>query len=202
MEEEKAMSCQQFDWKGYVLDEVPSAERRLMDSHLPECAECRQELDGLRLTMTALGRLPVREIPRRISFVSDPVFEPKWWQRFWSSGPQLGFASAALLACAILAHGWMARPAAAPVMTAGVTPQQVEEQIQQEVARRLPLAVDERVQTQLKPAMADVSARMEQYQKLNDDRRRADLRDVDSAFTLFQKRFNAMVLSNARYGGD
>jgi hypothetical protein len=201
MEEEQAMSCQQFDWKGYVLDEVPAAERRLMDSHLPSCAECREELDGLRLTMTALGRLPVREIPRRISFVSDPVFEPSWWQRFWKSGPQLGFASAALLACAILAHGWMARPAA-PVSVAGVTPQQVEAQVQQEVARRLPVAISEQVQAQLKPAMADLSAKMEQYQKQNDDRRRADLRDVDNAFTLFTKRYNAMVLSNARYGGD
>ena len=195
------MSCQQFDWKGYALDEVPAAERRVMESHLPTCQECREELDGLRLTMTALGRLPVREIPRRISFVSDPVFEPSWWQRFWKSGPQLGFASAALLACAILAHGWMARPVA-PVMSAGMSSQQVEEQIQKEVARRLPVAVDEHVQTQLKPAMAELSAKLEQYQKLNDDRRRADLRDVDSAFTLFTKRFNAMVLSNARYGGD
>lgn len=195
------MSCQQFDWKGYVLDEVPAGERRLMESHLPGCADCREELDGLRLTMTALGRLPVREIPRRISFVSDPVFEPSWWQRFWKSGPQLGFASAAMLAGAILAHGWMARPVV-PVMTAGASPQHVEEQIQKEVARRLPAAVDERVQTQLKPAMAELSARLDQYQKQADDRRRTDLRDVDSAFTLMQKRFNTMMLSNARFGGD
>ena len=92
------MTCPDFDWKSYVLDEVPAPDRRQMEQRLAGCAPCREEVEGLRLTVTALRRLPVREIPKRISFVSDPVFEPSLWQRFWGSASRLGFASAALLA--------------------------------------------------------------------------------------------------------
>ena len=41
--------------------------------------------------------LPDEEIPQRIAFVSDRVFEPSWWQTVWRSGPAMGFASAVLL---------------------------------------------------------------------------------------------------------
>ncbi len=60
-------------------------------------------------TVAALRSLPYEEPPRRIAFVSDKVFEPTWWQRFWAT-PKWGFASTAMLSGAILFHGFT-RPA-------------------------------------------------------------------------------------------
>jgi len=198
------MTCPEFDWNGFVLEELPAPERRRMEDHLSTCAACRQEVDGLKVTLAALKRLPVREIPRRISFVSDPVFEPSWWRRFWSSAPRLGFASAAMLSLALVPHALAMRPAAQapPATVAAVSPQQVEAQIQAEVARRLPEAVDARVQTQLKPAMAEMAARLQNFEKKTDEQRRVDMRDVSLSFEALQKRFNNMYLSAARLGGD
>jgi len=48
------------------------------------------------------------EMPRRIAFVSDKVFEPRWWQMFLRPS----FAAALILAAAILVHAY-ARPDAA-----------------------------------------------------------------------------------------
>ncbi|WP_321475891.1 zf-HC2 domain-containing protein [uncultured Paludibaculum sp.] len=199
------MTCPSFDWKSYILDEITAPERRQMEQHLTGCAHCREEVDGLRLTVTALRRLPVQEIPKRISFVSDPVFEPSGWQRFWNSASRLGFASAAMLAGAILLHGYMIRPV--PVTTtAGLSSAQIEEQVQvrvnAEVARLLPTAVDQRVQAQLKPAMAELSARLQEVQASSEKGRVADQRLVADAFTVLEKRYNTMFVQANRYGGD
>ena len=69
-----------------------------MEDHVRGCQSCREELDRLNLTRSALASLEDEEIPRRIAFVSDRVFEPRWWQTMWHSGPVMGFASAAVLA--------------------------------------------------------------------------------------------------------
>lgn len=108
------MSCSSIDLKAYLLGEAPEAERRRTAGHVAGCAACADELDRLQATETALRTLREEEIPRRIAFVSDDVFEPRWWQRLWRSGPQLGFVSAAMLSLAILSHG-MLRPAAPAV---------------------------------------------------------------------------------------
>ncbi|MBI5086471.1 MAG: zf-HC2 domain-containing protein [Acidobacteria bacterium] len=198
------MTCPDFDWKGFVLDEAPAPERRRMEEHLASCAACREETESLRLTLTAMRRLPAREIPRRISFVSDPVFEPAWWQRFWNSGPRLGFASAAMLSVAILAHGVAGRGGAGGSQTASQVQvaAQVEAQVQVEVDKRLSSTVEQRLQAQLKPAMNDLAARIEEFEKRAGEQREADLRDVKSAFTLLDKRVSNIYLTAARYGGD
>jgi anti-sigma factor RsiW len=108
------MSCSNFDWKGYLLGEIPEGERRQARDHAASCAACAAELERLRLTHAAMLTLGDEEMPRRIAFVSDKVFEPGRWRRFWSSGPRLGFASAAMLSAAILAHALIGQPAAAP----------------------------------------------------------------------------------------
>jgi len=182
-----AMSCAEFDWKGYALEEAPAEERRRMEEHLASCTACREELEGVRLTVAALRRLPAREMPRRISFVSDPVFEPNWWQRLWSSGPQLGFASAAVLALAILAHGYIATPRV-------VQAPAVQAEVDRQVAAKMDAA--------LKPALAEMTARVEELRKTSEEHRLADQKAIDSAFDLLEKRVNARVLTAARYGGD
>jgi hypothetical protein len=71
-----------------------------------DCSDCRVELEQLRLTQAALFSLRDEEIPQRIAFVSDPVFEPsaarRWWTAFWGSPGRLGFASAAIVSAALL----------------------------------------------------------------------------------------------------
>lgn len=197
------MTCPDFDWKGFVLDELPAPERRRMEEHLKSCAACSLEVESLNLTTVALKRLPMREMPRRISFVSDPIFEPNWWQRFWSSAPRLGFASAAMLSLAILVHAVV--PRTAPMSAPAPAPVAVEAQVQAEVARRLPeavnAAVDARVQARIEPAMAEFAGRFEAYQKLAREQRNADLRDIDAAFGTLQKKVNNVWLTASR-GGD
>ncbi|MGH9675098.1 MAG: anti-sigma factor family protein [Bryobacteraceae bacterium] len=104
------MNCSQFDLKGYLLGELPERDRSAVADHAAGCTACAEEIDRLRLTHVTMMTLGEEELPRRIAFVSDKVFEPRWWQRVWISGPKLGFASAAMLSAAILGHGFVASP--------------------------------------------------------------------------------------------
>ena len=105
-----------IDLKAYFFGELPDDERRRVAAHLETDPAARAELARLEATQSMLGFVQDEELPRRIAFVSDKVFEPTWWQRFWASGAQLGFASAALLALSVVGHGWLSRPSAAPVV--------------------------------------------------------------------------------------
>ena len=84
--------------RDYAFEELAADERRSMERHFAQCPDCAAELDRLRLTTAALRVLPDVEIPRRIAFVSDKVFEPGWFGGFWNSAARLGFASACVLA--------------------------------------------------------------------------------------------------------
>ena len=112
------MSCPSFeskpeskpDWKAYVLRELDQNASHEAEAHLATCSICHEEVATLRLTLNTLATLREEEIPRRIAFVSDKVFEPRWWQRVFNPT----FAAAALIAAAILVHGAM-RPGQAQV---------------------------------------------------------------------------------------
>lgn len=106
------MSCEKYDWKGYALGELVADERREAEAHSATCESCRGELAHVRLTVDTLSVLRDEEVPRRIAFVSDKVFEPRWWETFLrpaSFSPI--FAAACVIAAAILVHGYMMRPA-------------------------------------------------------------------------------------------
>ncbi len=92
--------------RDYAFEELAAGERTAVEQHVAVCGECASELDRLRVTTAALRTLPDREIPQRIAFVSDRVFEPSWWRRFRNSGAQMGFASACVLALAIVVSAW------------------------------------------------------------------------------------------------
>jgi len=100
------MSCERYDWKAYALGELAGNERREAEAHTATCEGCRDELGQMRLMLGTLGALREEEVPRRIAFVSDKVFEPRWWQAFWRPS----FAAACVIAAAILVHGYMMRP--------------------------------------------------------------------------------------------
>jgi anti-sigma factor RsiW len=139
------MSCSPFDLKDYFLKELPDANRQPVEDHLRTCPACQEELDRLRLTEAALFALRDEEVPQRIGFVSDEVFEParwrRWWGAFWGSAAQLGFASAAMLSVAILVHAFVrpappVRMASSPAATAAsISPAEVQSLIQAAVTR-------------------------------------------------------------------
>jgi anti-sigma factor RsiW len=129
------MSCSPFDIRDYYLKELTDPQQRQVEAHVKDCPACRQEMDRLRLTEAALFSLREEEIPQRIAFVSDPVFEPsraqRWWAAFWGSSARLGFAGAALLSAALLFSA-LTR-AAGTSSGAGLSPADVD--------RRIPAAV-------------------------------------------------------------
>jgi anti-sigma factor RsiW len=132
-----------IDLKAYVVGELAQREKAAVDDHVRACQSCREELERLKLTHSALAMLEDEEPPRRIAFVSDRVFEPRWWQTIWHSGPAMGFASAALLAIAILVNGF-ARPAvtaSAPAVDQAQIERRVEARVQEQVNARLNVAV-------------------------------------------------------------
>ncbi len=91
-----------IDVKAYAVGEMGEADKRSAAAHVASCESCREELVGLQATLGSLAMLRDEEVPRRIAFVSDKVFEPRWWQKL---SPM--FASACLIAAAIVAHGYM-----------------------------------------------------------------------------------------------
>jgi anti-sigma factor RsiW len=118
------MSCSPFDLRDYVLKELSDPERKQVEVHIKGCQGCREEWERLRLTEAALFSLREEEIPQRIAFVSDKIFEPSPWRRawaaFWGSAARLGFASAAMLSVALVVFAVMrpAVPAPAPLALA------------------------------------------------------------------------------------
>jgi len=125
------VSCTSYDWKAYALGEMDGNGRREAEAHAATCSECRDELAGMRLTLDALSTLREEEIPRRIAFVSDKVFEPRWWQSFLRPS----FAAGCVVAAAILVHAFV-RPAPPAADMA-----QIESRIETEVAKRIDTAV-------------------------------------------------------------
>jgi anti-sigma factor RsiW len=102
------MTCEKYDWKAYALGELAANERREAETHASTCEGCRGELAQVRLTIDTLSALREEEVPRRIAFVSDKVFEPRWWDVFLKPT----FAAALVLAAAIVMHGYLVRPPA------------------------------------------------------------------------------------------
>jgi anti-sigma factor RsiW len=90
------------------VGELAAKVRRDADAHAATCERCRDELAQVRLTVETLSALREEEVPRRIAFVSDKVFEPRWWETFLRPT----FAAACVLAAAIVMHGYITRPAA------------------------------------------------------------------------------------------
>ncbi len=180
------MGCSPFDLKDYFFGELPADGRHAVDEHLASCARCREELESLELTRSALLAVPDEEPPRRIGFVSDKVFEQRWWQRLWASGPGLGFASAAMLSAAILVHTFAAKPvtvvqqAPAAASTAKLDTTAVEN----EVARRVQIEITKAVAA----SEARQTARLAQIQA-DQRRNREDLLSVGDSVSVMKRSY-------------
>jgi len=191
------MKCTSFDLNAYYFGELPADERRGAEEHVAACAACRAELERLRVTQTALASIPDEEIPQRVAFVSDKVFEPNWWQRLWRPGPQWALVSAGLIAAAILLHGYMYRPAAAPAVEAQV----IETRVEAELARRLPVALDQAVSRLEARHRAQVREAVAAVEKRAEIERKAQMAAFEENLDVLRKRFNVMYLASANMGG-
>jgi len=142
------MSCSPFDLRDYLLKELTNPQQHQLETHIKSCDACREELERLRATEIALFSLRDEEIPQRIAFISDKIFEPspfrRWLSAFWGSTARLGFASAAMLSVALAYSAWRHVPAPAtgpatvpPVAVAAqsLTPEQIDQRIQQAVTK-------------------------------------------------------------------
>jgi anti-sigma factor RsiW len=168
------MSCSPFDLRDYFLQELADPQQRQVEAHVKACQSCQEELDRLRITEAALFSLRDEEIPQRIAFVSDKIFEPspwrRWWTAFWGSAARLGFASACLLSAAIAVHAF--RPAPAPVQRENnvATTAAMQTVSEDEIRQRIQAAVDK--------AIPDIEARYaKQAVQLVKDVERRDLQE-------------------------
>jgi anti-sigma factor RsiW len=192
------MSCSPIELKDYLLNELGDTERRKLDAHLKSCAGCREEVDRLRLTEAALFSLREEEIPQRIAFVSDPVFEPspwrRWWSGLWGSPARLGFVSAAMVSAAILFSA-VTRPAPVSIQPAPVTASRQAEPpapptvSDAEIQRRIQAAVDKAVSASQEKQMVQVRQLVNELEQKRDQLKLA-LAEVD----LSQRRFENVRL--------
>jgi hypothetical protein len=161
------MSCSPFDLRDYFLKELPESEQRQVEAHVRNCQPCLEELDRLRLTEAALFALREEEIPQRIGFVSDPVFEPspwrRWWAAWWGSTARLAFASAAMLSIAILVAALRpvgqqiaVRPGPPPIVKA-VSDTEIQSRIDTAVAKAV-AQVDARQTEKTKQLVANLES--------------------------------------------
>jgi len=191
------MSCSPFDLRDYVLKELSEPEARQVDAHVRGCAGCREEVERLHLTEAALCALRDEEIPQRIAFVSDKIFEPSPWRRawaaFWGSTARLGFASAAALSVALIVFS-LARPAGTPVSGGPatvrvMTPASVSEA---EIRQRVQAAVDQAVAA----SEARLQKTFDQRVKEMDQRNQAMLLSAASDLRFAEKAQMAIVRSD------
>ncbi|MEI6245243.1 MAG: zf-HC2 domain-containing protein [Acidobacteriota bacterium] len=110
----------------YLYDEASASERRLADAHLAECAECREELRGLRSVRQDLLSWDVPEHESVWKPFVNPV-AAVWWKQV----PAWGLAAAATLVFGLgLAGGFAARAmAGAPVVMQAQAPAPAQPQV-------------------------------------------------------------------------
>lgn len=194
------MNCLSVDLKAYALGEAGAPGEA---AHIESCESCHEELERLRVTHAALLTLKEEEIPRRIAFVSDKIFEPRWWERIWHSVPAMGFASAAILAAAIFVHAY-ARPVT-NFPPPAIDTAQVERRIESEVSKRL----DAQVSKAVAKVAADSEARETKLARLLDtaekrfaSERQSDIAMIQQTAQYYRDKVGQMMVASNRNSGD
>ena len=97
----------------YLFDELGPEERAAVEERLRTSPEAREELERLKLTRQSLLALADEEAPRRVAFVSDKVFEPspwlRWWRAAWEGAPRFALAMTPAV-LALIAGLWLLKP--------------------------------------------------------------------------------------------
>jgi hypothetical protein len=207
------MSCSPYDLRDYLFEELTGAQRGEVRLHLKACAPCTSELQSLRLTHSALLALRDEEIPQRIGFVSDKVFEPsplrRWVAGFWTSAARIGFVSAAMLSAAILVHAvHPAQEVHNNAQSAQLTQAEIDRRINDAVAAQVKRQVDARVAAAVTQAVTETenSAQKRTRDLLAAAEKRLDMERWAANEQLLQSREYARIRGNkemvaANYGG-
>ncbi|MDQ6705445.1 MAG: hypothetical protein M3Z85_05715 [Acidobacteriota bacterium] len=194
------MSCSPSDLNDFFWNELAETDRREVERHVKSCRACGTELDRLKTTQAALKTLPDEEIPRRIGFLSDRVFEPsrarRWWAEFWASAAKLGFASAAMLSAALVVFAVHEPPAV--TLTKVVTTHEAA----------APVDISRQVHDAIVQAVAETQARDSKKTEalLAAAERRHDIEHknlmlvVQEDLKLMQKRLNYMTVASNDLG--
>ncbi len=195
------MSCSPFDLRDYVFGELAETQHRQVDLHVRSCAGCQEDLEQLRVTHATLLSLRDEEVPQRIGFVSDKVFEPwlprRVWQAFWGSSPKLGFASVAMLSAVLVAVTFFRPAVVAPAAVAPLDTARIEARVSERVTAAVGKAVAESEARQARNTAELLAAAERRFQK----QRTSDLERVVEQFSYLQKRYNVLLHANYLAGG-
>ena len=187
-----------YDLRDYYFDALDEEQSQQVRNHLHRCEQCTAELEQLRLTALALHALPEEEMPRRIAFVSDKVFEPsplaRWFQSFWLSGARLGAVAALFLGVAILVHAFrpaqVIRVVAAPAATTNVDRASVQAAIDSAVAKAVS-ASEARLE-------ARSDAKLQRVIEEDDRQRRASMSRVAEMLDAMDRQNRVMTVASNR----
>jgi hypothetical protein len=118
------------------------------------------------VTLYAMATLREEELPRRIAFVSDKVFEPRWYEKLSQAFLRPSFAAGAVIAAAILVHAFV-RPVGAPASApsqaiAQADTSAIEARVTAEVTARLQGEMAAAVNNAVTKAVADTEKRDDQ----------------------------------------
>lgn len=180
------MSCSPFDLRDYCLGELAEKDRRDVEGHVRACPACHEEVDRLRATQAVLLAVRDEEIPRRIGFVSDKVFEPSPLKRWWSSSSRLGFASAAMLSAALLAFTFhRPGPPAAPKADTATVSEAVRETEARDARKTAELiaAAEKRFAAQMAAA---------------ERRHELEMLNINERLLVFEKRYGVTMIASNR----
>lgn len=204
---------------GDDLARTPEAELQAINEHPESQAELNRLLE-LRETLLSLED---EEPPRRTVLVGAPAETPvAWWKRFASFGsPSWNFAGALALAIAVLAHGWMARPAGEEVTARELAASELAPQTSAAAATAAPLdanavnaridaAVEERlaaaivrVKTELRQEHQQEAKRLvnaaEQRLEREHDQEMYQMRE---AVAFIQKKYGRQMVANVAFMGE
>ena len=186
------MNCS-IDLKAYALGELDRREVAAAEQHIHACQACQEELERLNFTKVALAAVLEEEPPQRIAFVSDAVFEPRWWERIWQSGPVMGFASALVLAAAILGHA-----AIHPALVLTPPPAKIanlDAQVQKQLDERVHVAVTKAVAEVEQRQTREAARLLEAAEKRFEFQRRADLVTAQETIRLYQQQVGRMMVA-------
>ena len=89
----------------YLYEELPSSNRQAFDQHLVSCADCREEVEGLRGTRSHLASWapPEPDLGFHVVRSAAPPATVVTPARWWRVSPAWGLAAAALLTVAVSA---------------------------------------------------------------------------------------------------
>lgn len=195
------MSCSPFDLRDYLLGELAEGQRRQVELHVKSCSGCHEDLERLRITHSTLLALRDEEVPQRIGFVSDKVFEPalarRVWQAFWGSSAQLGFASVAVLSSALVIFTFFQPAKRQPAAYPAADTARIEGAVAQRVSAAVEKVVAESEARQARKTAELLAAAEERYQQ----QRKADMERISEAVSYLNKRYNVMLLASNEQGG-